>query len=36
MEKVAVFGNTGGGKSILSKRLAEITGLPWAPLDSLK
>jgi len=25
---VAVFGNTGGGKSTLSERLAEITGLP--------
>ena len=36
MNKVAVFGNTGGGKSTLSKRLAEITGLPWVPLDSLK
>ena len=36
MEKVAVFVNAGGGKSTLSKRLAEITSLPWAPLDSLK
>ena len=36
MKKVAVFGNAGGGKSTLSKRLAEMTGLPWVPLDSLK
>lgn len=31
MKKVAVFGNTGGGKSTLSQRLAKITGLPWVP-----
>ncbi|MEO1348005.1 MAG: adenylate kinase [Cyanobacteria bacterium J06635_15] len=36
MNKVAVFGNTGGGKSTLSKRLSEVTGLPWVPLDSLQ
>jgi len=36
MQKVAVFGNAGGGKSTLSQRLAELTGLPWVPLDSLK
>lgn len=36
MKKVAVFGNTGGGKSTLSKRLADITGLPWVPLDLLQ
>ncbi|MDB9527664.1 adenylate kinase [Oscillatoria sp. CS-180] len=36
MNKVAVFGNAGGGKSTLSKRLAEITGLPWVPLDSIQ
>ncbi|MEM9005640.1 MAG: adenylate kinase [Cyanobacteria bacterium P01_F01_bin.86] len=36
MKKVAVFGNTGGGKSTLSKRLGEMTGLPWVPLDSLQ
>ncbi len=36
MNKVAVFGNAGGGKSTLSKRLADITGLPWVPLDSLQ
>jgi adenylate kinase family enzyme len=28
MKRVAVFGNTGGGKSTLAKRLAEITRLP--------
>ncbi len=36
MNKVAVFGNAGGGKSTLSKRLADVTSLPWVPLDSLK
>ena len=36
MKKVAVFGNSGGGKSTLSKRLAEITGLPLVALDLLK
>ncbi len=36
MEKVAVFGNAGGGKSTLSQRLAEMTGLPWVPLDRMK
>jgi adenylate kinase family enzyme len=36
MEKVAVFGNAGGGKSTLSQRLADMTGLPWSPLDSIK
>ena len=33
MNKVAVFGNAGGGKSTLSRRLAEITGLPLYVLD---
>ena len=36
MKQVAVFGNAGGGKSTLSHRLAEISGLPWIPLDSLQ
>ena len=36
MKKVAVFGNAGGGKSTLSQRLADLTGLPWVPLDRLK
>jgi len=33
MKKVAVFGNAGGGKSTLSKRLAQTTGLPLIVLD---
>ena len=33
MKKVAVFGNAGGGKSTLSRRLAEITDLPLYVLD---
>ena len=36
MKKVAVFGNAGGGKSTLSKRLSEITGLPLHVLDKVK
>jgi len=28
MQKVAVFGNAGGGKSTLSRKLSELTGLP--------
>ncbi|HEY9669713.1 MAG TPA: adenylate kinase [Coleofasciculaceae cyanobacterium] len=36
MKKVAVFGNTGGGKSTLSKRLSQITGLPLHPLDKIQ
>lgn len=36
MLKVAVFGNTGGGKSTLSKRLSELTGLPLYILDKIQ
>ena len=36
MQKVAVFGNAGGGKSTLSKRLSEITGLPLHILDKIQ
>jgi adenylate kinase family enzyme len=36
MNKVAVFGNAGGGKSTLSRRLAEITGLPLYVLDIIQ
>lgn len=36
MRKVAVFGNAGGGKSTLSRRLSEITGLPLYVLDKIK
>jgi adenylate kinase family enzyme len=36
MKKVAVFGNAGGGKSTLSKKLSEITGLPFYVLDKVK
>jgi len=36
MRKVAVFGNAGGGKSTLSRRLAEATGLPLYVLDLLQ
>jgi adenylate kinase family enzyme len=36
MKKVAVFGNAGGGKSTLSRRLAEMTGLPLYTLDIIQ
>ena len=36
MQKVAVFGNAGGGKSTLSKRLSQITGLPLHALDKMQ
>ncbi|BAY92462.1 MULTISPECIES: adenylate kinase [unclassified Tolypothrix] len=36
MKKVAVFGNAGGGKSTLSKKLSQITGLPLHVLDKIK
>lgn len=35
MKKVAVFGNAGGGKSTLSKKLSQITGLPLHVLDKI-
>jgi adenylate kinase family enzyme len=36
MKRVAVFGNTGGGKSTLAKRLADLTRLPLYPLDKIQ
>ena len=36
MRKVAVFGNAGGGKSTLSRKLAASTGLPLHALDQIK
>ncbi len=36
MKRVAVFGNSGGGKSTLAKRLAELTQLPLHPLDLIE
>jgi adenylate kinase family enzyme len=35
MKKVAVFGNTGGGKSTLAKQLAQRTKLPLYVLDKI-
>lgn len=34
--RVAVFGNTGGGKSTLARRLAELTTLPLDPLGLIQ
>ena len=36
MQRVAIFGNAGGGKSTLARKLAETTGLPLYPLDTIK
>ena len=36
MKRVAVFGNAGGGKSTVARRLAAITGLPLMVLDLLE
>jgi adenylate kinase family enzyme len=36
MRKVAVFGNAGAGKSTLSRRLAEVTGLSLYPIDTIQ
>lgn len=36
MKRVAVFGNAGGGKSTLARRLAELTGLPLYVLDLMQ
>ena len=36
MKKVAVFGNAGGGKSTLARRLAELTGLPLYVIDKMR
>jgi adenylate kinase family enzyme len=35
MNRVAVFGNAGGGKSALAQRLAELTGLPLYVVDMI-
>lgn len=36
MNRVAVFGNAGGGKSTLARRLAELTRLPLYPVDMIQ
>jgi adenylate kinase family enzyme len=36
MRRVAVFGNAGGGKSTLARRLAAITRLPLYPVDIIQ
>jgi adenylate kinase family enzyme len=36
MQRVAVFGNAGGGKSTLARRLAEITSLPLYVVDKIQ
>ncbi|MBI5673128.1 MAG: GNAT family N-acetyltransferase, partial [Nitrospirae bacterium] len=35
-EKGAVLGNTGGGQSTLVRTMANITGLPLNPIDSIR
>ena len=36
MRKVAIFGNAGGGKSTLARKLASLTGLPLYCVDMIQ
>jgi adenylate kinase family enzyme len=36
MKRVAVFGNAGGGKSTLARRLADLAGLPLHVVDMMQ
>lgn len=36
MKRVAVFGNAGGGKSTLARRLSELTNLPLYAVDAIQ
>lgn len=36
MRRVAIFGNAGGGKSTLARRLSALTGLPLRALDTIR
>ena len=36
LKRVAIFGNAGGGKSTLAKRLADVTQLPLHQLDMIQ
>ena len=36
MNRVAIFGNAGGGKSTLARELAALTGLPLYVIDEIK
>lgn len=36
MRKIAVFGNAGGGKSALARRLAEVTRIPLYVVDMMQ
>lgn len=36
MKRIAVFGNAGGGKSALARRLAELTNLPLYVIDMMQ
>lgn len=36
MRRVAIFGNAGGGKSTLARKLAALTGLPLFVLDKMQ
>ena len=36
MKKIAIFGNTGGGKSTLARELSRLTGMPLCGLDLIQ
>jgi adenylate kinase family enzyme len=35
MERVVVIGNSGGGKSVLARKLASMHNLPYREVDTL-
>ena len=34
-QRILVYGATGSGKSIMARRLSELTGIPWTSVDDI-
>lgn len=34
-QRILVYGATGSGKSVMAKRLSELTGIPWTSVDDI-